>query len=279
MGSSGAAFPVVAVMATGTTMQGLAILLTGWRLWYRLSIRRFGCDDAWALIAMVCGIMCPVADWVRFRAPPERSMNGYWVSTITFACVVWAVRMSLLCSIARLMPPCKRTSHILAGITVFFALIFCGLLVQKIYKCRSGWYYQSGTLTCPFSSIMAIYELAVDVVSDAILAALPLRILWTIKLRRKRQRKMVLTTFSSSIIISLVSTFRTTCRLMELPSLLLIGVQLELVSCHVVCSILVVVTYLDRRLGNGEESEEETSEHESDYPSQSYSLHLTTVDL
>ncbi|KAH7911733.1 hypothetical protein BJ138DRAFT_1149942 [Hygrophoropsis aurantiaca] len=270
---------VVAVMATGTALQGFAILLTVWRLWYRLSMQRFWCDDGWALFAMVCGMICLIADWVIFRAPPEESIIGDWVATITFICVIWAVRMSLLCTIARLMPPSKRCSHVLVGITALFALIFCGLLVQNIYRCLSGCYYlPSGTPSCPFYVIMAIYELTVDVLSDAILVALPLRILWAIKLRRKRHRKMVLTAFSSSIIISLVSIFRTTCRLMELPFLVLIGAELELASCHVVCSLLVVVTYLDRWLGN-DSCDEETSRHGSDCPSQEYSMHLTTVDL
>ncbi|KAH7915915.1 hypothetical protein BJ138DRAFT_825953 [Hygrophoropsis aurantiaca] len=280
MSSSGALSSTVAVMATGTALQGLAIFLTAWRLWYRLSTQRFWCDDAWALIAVVCGIMCRIAAWVRCRPSYETSVVGYWIATITFVCVIWAVRMSLLCSIARLMPPSKRTSHVLAGIIVLFALMFCGLLVQNIFKCRSSWYYlPSGTLNCPYSDIMAIYELTIDVLSDVILVALPLRILWAIKLRHERHRKVVFTTFSSNIIISFVSIFRTTCRLKGLSFLVLIGSELQLVCCDVVCSLLVAVTYLDSRLGNGDESDEETSGRGSDCPSQRYSTHLTTVDL
>ncbi|KAH7922126.1 hypothetical protein BV22DRAFT_1037839 [Leucogyrophana mollusca] len=287
MSSSVAAFPLLTVMATSAALQGLAILLTIWRLCYRISIRRFFWDDGWAATSMLCDMGFLISDWVRLKVcirSHEASMIVYWVYAIGFECSVWTARMSILCSITRLMPSSKHSRRITLIFATLFALMWCGVVVQIVHKCDSGRsYLPSGAVMCPFSSVFDVYELAIDVVSDAILVVLPLRLLWDVKLPRQSQRRLILSSFSTSMAVSIISVFRTTCRLMKLTPLVFVSAELELVVCLVVCNLLVFATYIDRRLRKHEEDgNPETDDAHGDYPSQDSpvtSMHLTTVDL
>ncbi|KAH7928865.1 hypothetical protein BV22DRAFT_1126223 [Leucogyrophana mollusca] len=286
MSSSATASAMLAVMATSTVLQALAILLTVWRLWYRVSIRRFAWDDGWAAASMLCDIGFLITDWFRLKGciwSCKYSIFVYWVYSIGFECSIWAARMSILCSIMRLMAPSKRSRRISVICITLFALMWCGIVVQTVLKCGSGWFYGStGAIWCPFSLVVDIYELAIDVVSDAILVALSLRLLWSVKLPHKSQRRMILCSFSTSMAVSFVSVFRTTVRLNHITFLVFIGAELELVVCLVVCNLLVLVTYIDCRLRRSEEDgSSDTEDTGGVYPTQDspVTTRLTTVDL
>ncbi|KAH7929008.1 hypothetical protein BV22DRAFT_160948 [Leucogyrophana mollusca] len=257
-----------------TVLQGLAILLTCFRLWHRISIRRFGREDTWAAVALLCGAACLISGSVYLSGSHETAIIAFWVYLFAFPCVVWAVRMSILYSITRLIPSSTSSSRIALGFSAFFVLLWALLVMQKAYKCSNVCWYNSPSITCQLPHSMYIYELATDVVSDMILVALPFRMLWNINLPEKIQRRLILSVFSTSIVVSFASIFRAVCRVMELHSLVQAASECEVIFCLVVCNLLVAVMYFYRILKTEGESESDEGTRTS-----AASVTFTTVDL
>ncbi|KAH7924623.1 hypothetical protein BV22DRAFT_1012917 [Leucogyrophana mollusca] len=270
-----------------TVLQCFAIILTLFRVWYRVSIRRFWWDDSWAAMASLCGTICLVSDWMHVTARTrDISVIGCWVYFFAFASVVWAVRMSILYSLARLIYPEKRSRRIVLSVAALFVILWGGIITERAYICGSSlrWYNSGKQTCCNLPASMDIYELATDVVSDIILVAWPLRILWNIKLPSNSQRRMILSIFSSTIVVSLVSLFRAVCRLMQFGSLVLTASELEVAFCLIVCNLLVVVTYFYRfykrnRAHETSGDSDATTSDSDDYMYPMTTQYLTTVDL
>ncbi|KAH7922123.1 hypothetical protein BV22DRAFT_1095167 [Leucogyrophana mollusca] len=281
------ASPFPALRIVTSVLEGSAILLTLFRMWYRFSIRRFSWEDAWAAIAMLCAIACLVSYWVQLEAPGRISIIAFWVYSLSFACVVWAVRMSVLCSITRLIHPATTSRLISLSVTALFTLLWGGIVVWKAVRCGSNrdWYHSSSR-SCPMPRSNDIYELSTDVVSDTILVVLPLRMLWDVKLPTKHQRRMILCIFSSSIIVSLTSLFRAIYRLTHKGSLTITTSNFEVALCLIVCNLLVVVTYLYRVFRKSEDGDDSDSDTENSGNSESHphtspvtALYLTTASV
>ncbi|KAH7907458.1 hypothetical protein BJ138DRAFT_970777, partial [Hygrophoropsis aurantiaca] len=268
-----------------TVLQCFAILLTFFRLWHRFSIQRFWWEDVWAAIAVLCSIASLVSSfWVHSQLKASRDMSIFadWVYSIGFTCAVWAVRMSVLYSTIRLIPPAKTSRWIAISVTTLFVSLWGGIIVWKVYHCTPNLeWYDSPSRTCFMSRSSIFYEFATDVIADAILVALPLRMLWNIKLPQKQQRRMILCIFSSSMVVSFVSIFRAISRLSSNPSEVVPASNFEIAFCLIVCNLLVIVTYLYRRLRkNGEDNNIDTStDIGTDPASPTTALHLTTIDL
>ncbi|KAH7907009.1 hypothetical protein BJ138DRAFT_1161198 [Hygrophoropsis aurantiaca] len=273
-----------------TALQCFAILLTFFRLWHRFSIQRFWWEDVWAVVAVLCSIASLVSSfWVhwQFQASLDMSIFAYWVYTIGFACAVWAVRMSVLYSTIRLISSAKTSRWIAISVTSLFALLWGGIVGWKVYYCAPNLeWYDSPSHTCFMPRSNVFYELATDVISDAILVALPLRMLWNIKLPQKQQRKMILCIFSSSMVVSFVSIFRAISRLSRRPSNTLPASNFEVACCLIVCNFLVIVTYLYRRFRTIEDDDSidtsadtvtDPNSHTNTSPATA--LYLTTIDL
>ncbi|KAH7914151.1 hypothetical protein BJ138DRAFT_1144497 [Hygrophoropsis aurantiaca] len=276
--------PATSISAiVNTVLQGIAICLTLFRLALRISIRRFWWDDVWAGIAIICGLLCVIFSWVYVRTSGTLAIIGYWTYTYAFNCVVWAVRMSILYSITRLIHPSRTSHRITLAVSTIFGLLWAGLLIWKTYICGHDLYwYNLPTIACPFTHASDIYQLISDIVSDTILVGLSWRILWNIKLPEKRQRRMILLIFSSSILVSFVSLFRAICRILNQDFIAFVIGQVEVTVCLFVCSLLVTVTYLDRLLTRNDEpaSESDNSSDPDSLPQPGTTmLCLTTVDL
>lgn len=77
----------------------LGLVLTIFRLAYRIWLRRFWVEDAWAGVAFLCGIATLTSCWTYVEAAGEEGIISFWVYSFTFPSVVWAVRKSILFSI------------------------------------------------------------------------------------------------------------------------------------------------------------------------------------
>ena len=75
---------------------------------------------------------------------------------------------------------------------------------------------------------------SVDCLADAILIALPIRLLWNVKLQRK-QRRMFFLIFASSSIVTVGSLFRAICQIANIYPVLLVALDVE-VSTHILSS-------------------------------------------
>ncbi|KAH7915179.1 hypothetical protein BJ138DRAFT_172412 [Hygrophoropsis aurantiaca] len=271
-------FTILRVITTILQLFGMSLTL--FRLWHRVSIRRFWWEDWWAALASFCGALCLISDWVHVTTSiPKVSSISCWVYFFSFACTVWAVRMSLLFSVARLIYPEKNARRILMGGSIVFALLWGSIIFERAYICGSdlSW-YNSPSRSCTLPASMDIYELVADVISDTILVILPLRLLWHIKLPTKSQRRMILCIFSSTIIISLASLFRAVNRLSRANFLVLTASELEVAFCLIVCNLLVAVTYFYRIFKRDHENGPSSVESDDyDYPIPTQ--YLTTIDL
>ncbi|KAH7930234.1 hypothetical protein BV22DRAFT_83413 [Leucogyrophana mollusca] len=274
--------PVALILKIVTTvLQGLAILLTLFRLWYRFSIRRFWWEDTWAAVALLCGIALLVSHWVQSVASPGIAIAAYWVYTFAFASVIWAVRLSVLFSITRLIYPDKVSRFVACVITTLFVLLWGGVVSSKAYWCGSNlsWYKRRA---CSMPRSLDIYELSTDVVSDAILVVLPLRLLWSVKLPENSQRRIILSIFSSSVVVTFTSIFRAVCRLKHLNHLTVAVSDFQVAFSLIVCNLLVTVTYIYRIWrGDGEVGTTDVDETPFSHSrtTSEPARNLTTIDL
>ncbi|KAG8216326.1 hypothetical protein J3R82DRAFT_6397 [Butyriboletus roseoflavus] len=145
----------------------------------------------------------------------------------------------------------------------------CKVVVCSMDK---SW-YDALVIRCPMPTWLALSEVCTDALSDAILVALPLRLLWRVKLPLD-QRIMVLSVFSTSILVSAVSVAHT-AYLMH-PVIFTGGftASMESAVSLIVCNLLVVVTFLYRVIRNGRDLTAGLSDKDS-----GLSNGLTTVDL
>jgi len=95
-------------------------------------------------------------------------------------------------------------------------------------------------------------ELVTDFIADAILVAIPLRLLWGVNLPRS-QRILLFSIFSASILVTIVSVVHAAYLLG--PSGLLEGLtaNVECAVSLIVANLAVVVTHIYRLIRNGED--------------------------
>ncbi|EGO21195.1 hypothetical protein SERLADRAFT_476072, partial [Serpula lacrymans var. lacrymans S7.9] len=234
-----------------TVFHACAIMTTTFRLWYRVRKRRFWWDDGLAAIALLSLCISLVCVWIitdgQVSPSGESKMlhiTADWGVVTTFTTCLWFARMSIMVSIVRLAPPALRIRYLALCSSVLFALMWVALLVQKLYLCGHNidW-YDSSTAQCRLASSVAILQVVTDVVSDALLVALPIRLLRNVNLP-KNQRKLILSVFSSSVLITLVCVIHIIFVIKPAVSLQTITGQLEIALSLIICNLLVIVTYL-----------------------------------
>ncbi|KAF8436557.1 hypothetical protein L210DRAFT_3452039 [Boletus edulis BED1] len=267
----------------------LAIVATLFRLVFRLRIRRFWWEDMWAAVMVVCGTTFVIAQLVAFKtANYEAALITGWMASVAFTCTVWTSRISLLYSTIRVISPLSPLRTFTRVVTVLLLLFWAMVIVLKISQCvhdTKPTYSIGGKRRpiCVLSEETVLFELITDCVSDAILLYLSLKILWRLKLPR-RQRRMILSLFSSNVLMSMFSLFHAICQLViPLKTAQYIAFDAELTSALIVCNILVVVTYIYRvTLSSPNESLPSESEEEDDFTTPrrtNTTTQLTTVDL
>ncbi|KIJ62243.1 hypothetical protein HYDPIDRAFT_189100 [Hydnomerulius pinastri MD-312] len=269
-------------------LQGVSLVLTMFRLAFRLKIRRFWWEDAWAAVGFVCGVTFIIVTRIYLDVGGEAPVIAAWISSYMFTTIVWAVRMSLITSILRIIPPSKLLRRICFVLAAIFFLVWATLVALKTWNCAANKTWEksrgpSGKPVCYIPSSFAIFELTTDFAADAILVFLSLKLLWRVKLP-SRQRRMILSIFSSCATISIFSLIHALTQLIPIPSAQAIFTDLELVSSMIVCNLLVVVTYAYRTIlgstaGESSDSSESTAQ-DDDFTSRlpTSTQHLTTVD-
>ncbi|KAG0705606.1 hypothetical protein DFH29DRAFT_906101 [Suillus ampliporus] len=269
---------IVQIKAAMSVVQGTALGLTVFRVWFRLHIKRFWWEDAWAAIAGLCGAAHVINSWVHLFSQGTTCIVTFWVTSFTFTCAIWSARMSILFAITRIARPTQWIFHLSLGFAILFFLMWGGFIVQKTWDFGSNrrWYYT----TCPSCRIdrsMAAYEVATACVADAILMVFSLRFFWNVNLPT-RQRRMILAIFSSSIIMSLFCLFHAIAHFLFVIEVETIAVNLEVSFSLIVCNLLVVVTYAYRVL-NRKPDDPEDDDYSSPTPSAPTSQRLTTIAL
>ncbi|KIJ62225.1 hypothetical protein HYDPIDRAFT_114696 [Hydnomerulius pinastri MD-312] len=257
-------------MIVGGVLDGLALLLAPLRLWIRFRMKRLWWEDAWAAVAFVCGVMFLPAEWVYLQEPREGAptATSMWIYMIVFTFVVWAVRISIILSIVRIIPPRERLRTWGLLTVVVFLLLCVAFLVQKVKYCFSIYKaFVPATPTSKFSCFLprqiTIFEVAADVFADLIAVVLPLQMLRKIKLPSKR-RRLLRSLFSSSIAVSFVCAVRAMCQVIDaLESFIALIDAFQFAVCLTVCNLLVIVTYFYHVLGYTIDDSDSTTEEDT----------------
>ncbi|KAI9573116.1 hypothetical protein HD554DRAFT_2059157 [Boletus coccyginus] len=287
------ALNMAALLITSSVINGLMMILTLFRLLFRLQIQRFWWEDMWAAVMFVCGMTFIIAQLVYFETVNYgTALITRWMTSVAFTSTVWAARTSLLYSIIRVIfispsTVLRKFTHVM---TALFFMFWAIIIALKTRRCVNNTepILSLGSVrpTCALQEVETLFEVITDCVSDVALIVLGLKLLWKVKLPR-RQRRMILCVSSSSAILSMFSLLHATCRLIPVESGKHIASEMKLTSALIVCNLLVVVTYMYRMIfgsPNGSfPSESESSSEDDDFttrvPPNPTTQLLTTVDL
>jgi len=264
-------------------VQIMAFVLTVFRVWFRLHIRRFWWEDAFAAIAGVCSVAKLIASWILILVQSKGTTFSvsFWITTITFPCITWSARMSILLSITRLARPTQWIFRLSLGFAIIFSMMWAGSIVQRALECGSDdkWHPVKNP-SAPFCNIygsIAVYELATSCAADVMLVVFSFRLLWNVNLP-PRQRRMILIIFSSSIVMSLFSLFHAVTNFSLVTGITTVAVNLETSCSVIVCNLLVIVTYAYRVLNRKPDDDQEDDDFTRPISTVSTSQQLTTID-
>ncbi|ETW81332.1 hypothetical protein HETIRDRAFT_246383, partial [Heterobasidion irregulare TC 32-1] len=229
-----------------TTFHALAIISTVFRLIYRTRVRRLGLDDLFAGFSLCFLFVCLVCIWVRTDTPgplnqPHRArLIAYWLLTFDFTCCLWSVRLSIIFSIMRVMPPMMNIRRVTQWFSVLFVLMWMALIVQKAVHCTLdiSWQKQAEP-QCHLGRAIGITELSADFVSDVVLVVLPLRLMWNLQLPT-RQRRLLIALFSASMIITLISIVHAVFVIGPAGFLEAMSANIQIAASLMVCNLAVV---------------------------------------
>ncbi|KAJ8584466.1 hypothetical protein M405DRAFT_746953 [Rhizopogon salebrosus TDB-379] len=241
------------ISALCTALQVLGLLITVLRLGYRVRIRLFWVEDMWAVAALICVVVISrfyllVWAYIYPRKDGQLSIIAFWVYSFAFPSAIWAVRQSILFSLARIFWGTRSLRLLAYTISLTFLVFYGALVSQKAwqYGHNLDWYSHpntNGKVNAYLTRPMIIFELITDCIADVILISLSLRLLWGIKLPAGK-RMMILAAFSSSVFVTLVSIIRATFQIMRFRRIIRIATDLELAISLITCNILVATTYI-----------------------------------
>ncbi|KAI9566150.1 hypothetical protein HD554DRAFT_1229101 [Boletus coccyginus] len=288
--------PVAPSIIASSVLAGLVLLVFIFRIWIRIRMQRVGWEDIWATVAFVCGAVNVVSDWVYLikLGQPLARMTLLWIYVFTFTCLVWAVRISIIFSIVRIIPNRERLHIYGLWIISFFLLACSALLVQKVVFCVNAYNNfhsipSSPYFRCAPIRILGISELTVGFVADIVAIVFPLYVLRGVTLPQNHLRLLRLL-FCSTIMVSITSCLLFgACRVVPaVAKWSVVVTNLQLAICLIVCNLLVVVTYLYRvlrcpkhRIADYMTEEDSTVENKNLASASSipHRMTLTTIEL
>lgn len=224
---------------TQTALYGLALVTTAFRLWIRRE--RYWWEDLLAFLAGVFGILCAVSMWFACsHNVPEIARRFEWLSVIAFGNAVWCARTSILVSIMRVSTRPRFTLLIRISL-VLFILFWAAEFAFKMWLCAHNPSY-----ICQTSYAYEIMVIIMDGASAIVLVALPIAMLWNVKLARI-PKLLILVVFAAGVIAAAASFVHA---IFLSPQTLVTGITANL-QCAIdlfVCNLLVTVTFTYRVL-------------------------------
>ncbi|KAG2157508.1 hypothetical protein DEU56DRAFT_897090 [Suillus clintonianus] len=239
---------VVGLRVSVTMVHMCTIVVTSWRLWYKIIQRRWWWEDVWAATALAAIIASVVSVWIFSGTPVDSKPRdgpiiAYWLIMINFTIGLWASRLSMICSIVRLSPP-TRIRIVACCVAATFAAIAIALLIHKCWFCaRNHDWEEIAPLSCSLASSVGIAQVITDFLSDITLVVLPAQILHQVKLPRN-QRILILSVFSGSLVTTSLSIAHAVFFIQADPILKILTGQLEMAFSVIVCNLLPIVTCL-----------------------------------
>ena len=192
-----------------------------------------------AFLAGMLNVICLVGLWLTNNLETtaiNRAMQ--WLVMLAFASAVWLARISILVSIMRISTS-PRFSVLIRASLVLFILLWIIESAYKVLLCTGNSAY-----ACQTTRIYADVVISMDVVSTVILVALPLVMLWNVKLARI-PKTLILLVFAVGVINAAASYVHA---VYLAPQTQMTGMT-GYIQCAVdliVCNLLVTVTFVYR---------------------------------
>lgn len=243
--------PLVKIGITSVVCTVPAIATTIYRLYIRRG--RYWADDAWALMSAATQLVMFSGSFIHItESSPRLSMiAAYYMMASAFYTVVWFARLSILFSIIRIHPSEVIRQRLLYVAALFF--VTTAVLVSQLYwvcELQPGWKEQSSP-QCELPRQVVILQLVTDVISDAILVVVPLRLIQTLSDKKLRRRLAVI--FSTCLITTTVSLVHAAFIFTHEEHQEVIAAIVEDCVSLIVCNVPVVATVLIRNFGGAED--------------------------
>lgn len=205
--SSGPTIPQVLIAVY--VLPVIAIVTTLFRLYIRYTRGKLWWDDAWAFVSAMLSVIFAVAVILLVKDSASLAQNVkisvYYMSAQFFYAVNWTARVSILFTIIRLSVGQMR--RILTVTSFLFLLAWLILFAQVWWVCEKepGW-KDAAPPQCKLGENVAIAQITVDVISDAILIVAPIRLLWRIHLESSTKIRLM-AVFGTTLITTAVSLY------------------------------------------------------------------------
>ncbi|KAK1224949.1 hypothetical protein PQX77_012098 [Marasmius sp. AFHP31] len=248
----------------------LAIIFTLCRLGRRLRIHRFSWDDSWAAFALALLVAKMVLDWTRVGhdekprteddvAKFKSDMKLFFtLQTSLVSGIVWASRVSLALSVARIIPPGRlRTASICVAVGCF--LFGTMLVILKCAVCRIKFTPAGPHPICIGGRVSIGIQTAGDVVASLILMFFPLYALRLASELPSHERRLIHALFASTILTLTACLCQAIFVIKTNRFAMTYSGSLETSISLMVCNLLVVVTFLYRLFSRQKEDGEYNS--------------------
>ncbi|PPR02312.1 hypothetical protein CVT24_011650 [Panaeolus cyanescens] len=248
--------PIIPSTATAlgleSAFEAIAIISTILRLWYRIRIHRFWWDDVWALLATLFSIVpyvlfVIVLVNIRLLLLSLPLAIFFRLGSLTFyTAALWSAKISLAVTLVRLG---TRTFETVAKImTVIFGMCGIALIIQKIFICGTN---LKQLPTCHVPLYTGYLELTLDLLGDVWLIGAPFFMLYKMKLPRQHHR-LISAIFACGLFATIASVVHGYYVIKDETTLMIILGQIQVALSIVSCNLLVLVTYVYRRMSQEE---------------------------
>lgn len=227
----------------------VAIFLTGFRLHYQLRKRRLWWDDYFAALGLAGDMVLTVG--FSLKGIRSHRLAFLFVLLLPMYFSKTASRISMGLSITRICGSVVRSRWLLHTMNVSFGVMYLVSMVPGILAMGPACAAKSKSLlpgiTCRMEQVAVSAAITVDIISDALLAGVPLLILRRVKLSIKK-RRMITSIFAASAISSLPNfAYLIELGLSANPECMSIIIQTKVPVTLIVCNLLVVSTYFYSR--------------------------------
>ncbi|KAE9408835.1 hypothetical protein BT96DRAFT_1013007 [Gymnopus androsaceus JB14] len=195
---------------TATVLAGVGQIITLLRVIYRAKKRQLWVDDVLAALSGLLSFVALPCLWIYtdylgvgpLNQSQHNRLMAYWVLSGTFIAIVWLTRLSLVCSLLRIVPRSIRPIAYIAS--AVFSLMGIALFIQEIMLCHSdtSWESLGGmNLQCSGNQAIMATEIALEFFSNIALVTMLIRIIAIFKTVALR-RLVILAILIGSLLIS-----------------------------------------------------------------------------
>ncbi|KAF8992184.1 hypothetical protein BDQ17DRAFT_1432598 [Cyathus striatus] len=193
-----------------TILHVTAVATACLRINYRRRTRRLWWDDYAASVPAFTECFNAAFLWIRLRhfsdeedaLLREMKVTLSFLNSGLFATTIWWSRISMALAIVRISPEWSKSRIITLFATSAFIFNWITLVVSFTVVCalRSSWQHShADVLICGPATMITIASIAMDIIGDVYLAALPLYRLWRLRLPLA-QRRLIRLVFSTSLL-------------------------------------------------------------------------------